>query len=118
MVGSVSGRQEAGEMYELYKSSADSFREYLAGWHYVGSKDRTRDYSFDQIHNICLEKAQREYGRYYSNIDVIDVTYNVKYEPQEDETYNSQVIGSSAEYKKKERELKVYVYSATVIERE
>ena len=65
VVGNVSGRLEAGEMYELYKSSADSFRDYLAGWQHLGSKDKTKDYSFNQIYDICLEQAKSEYGRYY-----------------------------------------------------
>ena len=118
VVGSVSGRQEAGEMYELYQSSDDSFRDYLAGWRYMGAKDKTRDYSFDKIYNICLEQANREYGRYYSNLDVTDVTYNIKYEPLQDEEYYSNVVGSSTQYRKTDRSQKVYTYSATVIVRE
>lgn len=115
VVGSVSGEKEAGEMYELYKSSADSFREYLAGWRDMGPRDRTRDYSFDQIYNMCLEQAKREYGRYYSNIDVKGVTYNIEYQSLDDEEYYSNEIGSSAQYRKKKRQQKIYIYSATVI---
>ena len=115
VVGSVSGMKEAGEMYELYKSSADSFREYLAGWRHLGPRDRTRDYSYDQIYNMCLEQARREYGRYYSNIDVTGVTYDVKFEPLDDVEYYSNEVGSSAQFRKKERTQKIYIYSATVV---
>ena len=118
VVGRVSGIQKAGEMYELYKSSADSFRDYLAGWRHLGPRDKTKDYSYEQIYNICLEQAKREYGSYYSNIDVTGVTYDVKYEPLEDEEYYSHEVGSSTQYRKKERSQKIYKYSASVIVRE
>ena len=115
VIGSVSGIQNAGEMFELYKSSADSFREYLAGWRHLGPRDDTKDYSYDQINKICLEQAKREYGRYYSNIDVIGLKYDIDYEYLEDEEYYSNVVGSSAQYRKKDRQQKIYKYSATVI---
>lgn len=115
VIGSVSGIQNAGEMFELYKSSADSFREYLAGWRHLGSRDDTKDFSYDQINKICLEQAKREYGRYYSNIDVIGLKYDIDYEYLEDEEYYSNVVGSSAQYRKKDRQQKIYKYSATVI---
>lgn len=118
VVGSVSGKQEAGEMFELYKNSADSFRDFLAGWQDMGPRDRTREYSYDQIYNICLEQAKREYGRYYSNIDVTSVRYIVNYEPLDDVEYYTSEVGSGTQYRKKERSQKVYMYSATVIVRE
>ena len=62
-IGTISGEQEAGQAYDLYRSSADSFAEYLAGWTYVGEKDRRVDYSDNQIYEKCLEKAKERYGR-------------------------------------------------------
>ena len=116
VIGVISGEQEAGEMYELYKNSASSFLDYLAGWKYVGERDKTRNYSYSEIKEICLNAAKREY-RYYSNLEVQDVDYKVKYRDLSDTTYYSHDF-SGDEYKKKERSRKVYLYSATVIVRE
>lgn len=115
VVGNVYGNLDAGEMYEFYKSSADSFREYLAGWRHMGPRDNTRDYSREQLYDICLEQAKREYGSYYSNIDVIGLDYNVDYKSLPDEEYYSNVVGSSTQYRKKDRRQKIYTYSAIVI---
>lgn len=114
VIGSVSGKIEAGEMYELYKSSADSFREYLAGWVHVGPRDKTVNYSYSELYEKCLEEARRQY-RYYSNLSLRDFDYKVKFQELDDEQYYSNVVGSSTEYKKKDRQQKVYIYSATVV---
>ena len=115
VVGSVSGRQDAGEVYDLYKSSADSFREYLAGWKFVGERDKRVTYSESQLYEICMNEAKRQYGRYYSNLYLKDFYYSIKEEPLDDEEYYSQQVGSSTQYRKKERRKRVYIYSATVV---
>ena len=114
VIGNVSGVIEAGELYELYKNSPTSLLNYLAGWKFVGDKDKTKDLSWDQIYEACLSQAKSEYGRYYNNLDVTALTYEVKFDHLEDETYYAQDF-SGTEYKKKNRTLKKYIYSANVI---
>ncbi len=114
VVGSVSGEIIAGEMYELYKSSADSFRDYLAGWQHVGPRDKTINYSYSELYEKCLEEARRQY-RNYSNLSLDDFDYKIEYEELNDERYYTNVVGSSTEYKKKDRQQKVYIYSAIVV---
>ena len=49
---------------------------------------------------------------------MINVTYDVDFESLDDEEYYSQVVGSTAKYRKKDRVQKIYTYSATVIVRD
>lgn len=115
VIGSVSGSLDAGEAFELYKSSADTFRDYLAGWRDLGWKDQRRTYTYDEVYNKCLEKAKRQYGRNYSNLYLKNFDYDVKEEEVDDYEYYSQVAGSSTQYRKKECVKRVYKYSATVV---
>ena len=115
VIGSISGTQDAGEIYDLYKSSADSFRDYLSGWKFVGEQDRRVTYSFDQLYNKCLDEAKRQYGNNYPNLYLKKFSYDINEEELPDEEYHSQVIGSSAQYRKKERRKRIYTYSATVV---
>lgn len=115
VVGSVSGSLDAGEAYELWKSSADSFREYLAGWRDMGWKDNRKDYSYNELYNKCLDEARRQYGRYYPNLYLKNFDYDVKEEQLEDIEYYSQVVGSSTQFRKKDRVKRFYLYSATVV---
>lgn len=115
VVGSVSGSLDAGEAYQLYKSSADSFREYLAGWRDMGWKDTRRTYSYNEVYDKCLEDAKRQYGKYYPNLYLKNFDYNIKEEELEDIEYYSQVVGSSTQFRKKERVKRIYIYSATVV---
>ena len=115
VVGSVSGSVDAGEAFELYRSSADSFRDFLSGWKDIGWKDRRRTYSYSEIYDLCLEEAKRQYGNYYPNLYLKNVHYYFKDEGLEDIEYYSQEIGSSTQYRKKERVKRVYYYSASVV---
>lgn len=115
VVGYVSGSVDAGEAYELWKSSADSFREYLAGWRDMGWKDNRKDYSYNELYNKCLDEAKRQYGRYYPNLYLKNFDYDVKEEELEDIEYYSQVVGSSTQFRKKDRVKRVYLYSASVV---
>ena len=115
VVGSVSGSVDAGEAYELWKSSADSFREYLAGWRDMGWKDNRKDYSYNELYNKCLDEAKRQYGRYYPNLYLKNFDYDVKEEELEDIEYYTQVVGSSTQFRKKDRVKRVYLYSASVV---
>jgi hypothetical protein len=115
VVGSVSGSVDAGEAYELWKSSADSFREYLAGWRDMGWKDNRKDYSYNELYNKCLDEARRQYGRYYPNLYLKNFDYDIKEENLEDIEYYSQVVGSSTQFRKKDRVKRIYKYSASVV---
>ena len=115
IIGSVYLRVDAGEQYELYQNSADSFRAYLKGWEYVGSKDKMVTYSYDELYAKLKKEALRIYGSSYPDLDLRNFDYELKYEDLPDEVYNTQVCGSSTQYKKKEREAKYYNCSATVV---
>lgn len=115
VVGSVSGTQDAGEAFHLYKSSADSFREYLAGWRDMGWKDRRVNYSEAQLHEKCLDEAKRQYGRNYSNLSLRNFYFMVEEKEMPDEESYSNVVGSSAQYRKTDRVKRIYKYSATVV---
>ena len=115
VIGSVSGTQNAGEVYDLYQSSADSFREYFAGWQSLGVKDYRVDYSYNQLYDICLDEAKRQYGRDYPNLYMKNFYYNIDEIELPDEESYSQVVGSSTKYRKKERRKRIYNYSATVV---
>lgn len=115
VVGYVSGSLDAGEAYELYRSSADSFREYLAGWKDMGWRDNMKNYSYDEVYNKCLDDAKRQYGRYYPNLYLKNFDYDIKEIELDDMEYYSQVSGSSTQFRKKQRVKKEYRYSATVV---
>ena len=114
VVGSISGTINAGETFELYKSSASSVLDYLSGWKDVGPRDRTESYSVDQIYNICMQKAKKQY-HYYSDIQLKELDFEVKYQDISDTTYYSNEVGSGIEYKRTNRSRKIYKYSATVV---
>lgn len=115
VIGYVSGEVDAGEVYELYKSSADSFRGYLAGWQNVGLKDRRTSYSDNQLYDKCLEAARKQYGKYYPDLYIKETSFGVEDRYLEDEEYYSQQVGSSTKYRKRDRKQRVYTYSATVV---
>ena len=114
VLGTVSGELDAGEMYDLYRSSSDSFREYLAGWKYVGARDKTVSYTYDEVYDKCLQKAKRQYS-YFTDVDLKDLHYDIEYERLDDLVSHTQEVGSSTEYKRTDRQKKVYKYSATVV---
>lgn len=117
-IGSVYLRIDAGEMYELYENSADSFFSFLAGWKHLGGRDETVTYSYDQLYAKLKAEALRKYGSSYPNLDLKNFDYEMKYtDPGDlpDEKSYTQVIGSSTEYKKKDRIAKYYNCSATVV---
>lgn len=115
VIGSVSLSVNAGEMYDLYESSADSFLEYLAGWKYLGAKDKRIRYTDEQLYDKLKDKALREYGSFYPDLDLKDFKWNVDEEDAPDEVSYSQVVGSSAKYKMKNRVVRIYKCSATVV---
>lgn len=115
VIGSVFGSVDAGKKYEVYKNSADSFRDYLAGWQYVGARDERKTLSDNEIYDICLKDAKEKYGDNYPNLYLKDIRYKVKYEDLPDEQRHSQVVGSSTKYEFRDQRLKVYEYSATVV---
>lgn len=118
VIGSVFLRVDAGESYELYESSADSFRQYLSGWKHQGWRDKTVSYSYDELYAKLKKEALRKYGSSYPDLKLKDFNYEMKYtEPGElpDTKSHSQVVGSSTEYKKKDRIAKYYNCSATVV---
>lgn len=117
-IGSVYLRIDAGEMYELYENSADSFFLILAGWRHLGGRDKTVTYSYDQLYAKLKAEALRKYGSSYPNLDLKNFDYEMKYtEPGDlpDEESYTQVIGSSTIYKTKNRIAKYYNCSATVV---
>lgn len=115
VIGNISGEQDAGEQYDLYKSSADSFRAYLAGWTYVGERDKMVTYSESQLYEKCLNEAKQQYGRYYPDLYLKDFHVRVELEHLDDEEYYSGAVGSSTKYRKKSRVKRVYTYTATVV---
>ena len=118
IIGSVYLRVDAGESYELYESSADSFRQYLSGWKHQGGRDKTVCYSYDELYAKLKKEALRKYGSSYPDLELKDFDYKIKYtKPGElpDKKSHSQVVGSSTEYKKKDRIAKYYECSATVV---
>lgn len=118
VVGSVYLRVDAGEYYNLYESSADSFRQYLQGWKFQGERDKTVSYSYDELRAKLKKEALRKYGSSYPDLELKDFNYKMKYtEPGElpDTKSHTQVVGSSTEYKKKDRIAKYYECSATVV---
>lgn len=115
IIGSVYLRVDAGESYELYESSADSFRQYLSGWKHQGGRDKTVSYSYDELYAKLKKEALRKYGSSYPDLDLRNFDYELEYEDLPDEVHNTQVCGSSTQYKKKERKAKYYNCSATVV---
>ena len=114
IIGYVSGTQNAGEWYELYKYSKGSLFDYMAGWKYVGTRDKMVNYSENQIYEICLNKAKKQY-RYYSNLSLRDFQVKVENQDLPDTTYYSNEVGTGNEYRRKLRSKRVYMYSATVV---
>lgn len=117
VIGSVYLKVDAGERYELYQSSANSFRAALKGWEYVESKDKTVRYSYDELYAKLKEEALRKYGSLYPDLDLKDFKYKSEYTDLPDKENYSQVCGSSTKYKRTEREAKYYECSATVVVR-
>lgn len=118
IIGSVYLRVDAGEMYELWESSADSFLKFLSGWKHIGGRDKTVSYSYDELYAKLKNEALRKYGSAYPDLELKDFNYKMKYTEfgdLADEEYYTQVVGSSTKYKKKDRIAKYYNCSATVI---
>ena len=120
VIGSVSGRIDAGEVYELYEKSIDTFRQYLRSrftdrWKSLGQRDKRVTYSRSEIYDICLAEAKRQYGKNYPNLYLKDFHFSEEEEELEDEEYNSQNLSSTARYKKEERRNRIYEYSAIVV---
>ena len=116
VIGTISGRIPAGEIYTLYKSSADSFREYFAGWQLVGERDRRVTFTYDQLYEKCLNEAKKQYGKDYPNLYLKNLSAVLdEMGTLPDEVYHSGAVGSSTEYKKTERIQRVYIYSAIVV---
>lgn len=120
VIGSVYLRVDAGETYELWESSADSFLKFLSGWKHVGWRDKTVSYSYDELYAKLKKEALRKYGSSYPDLKLKDFDYEMKYtEPGElpDEESYTQVVGSTTKYKTKDRIAKYYNCSATVVVR-
>ena len=115
VIGSISGKLNAGETYELYKWSKGSLFDYARGWKSLGWRDRTITYTDDQIYEKCRDKARSQYGRYYPDFYLRDYHVEVKKEQLPDTIYYTQEVGTGNECKKKSRERIIYIYSAKVV---
>jgi len=118
VIGSVYLRVDAGESYELWESSADSFLKFLSGWKHIGWKDKMVSYSYDELYAKLKKEALRKYGSSYPDLELSDFDYEMKHtEPGElsDEESYTNVVGSSTKYKKKDRIARYYNCSATVV---
>lgn len=115
VIGSVYLEVNAGEQYDLYESSADSFLEFLKGWKYVGVRDKMVIYSDGELYAKLKAVALRKYGSSYPDLDLKDFDYEDEIIDLPDEEYYTQVVGSSTKYKKKGRAARIYKCSANVV---
>lgn len=110
VIGTVSGEVNAGRCYELYVKSS-----IWSGYKHDGWRDKRKDYSYNELYEICLSHAKRKYGDSYPNLYLKDFIYSIDENEQPDEHAYSQVIGDEEEYKLKDIIQRTYRYSATVV---
>ena len=115
VIGSISGKINAGETYELYKWYKTSLFDILGGWKSLGWRDKTVTYSDEQIYEKCMDEARSQYGRYYPDFYLRDYHVEVETEELPDTTWYTQEVGTGNECKKKLRERTIYKYSAKVV---
>ena len=110
VIGTVSGEVNAGSAYEFYHLVS-----IWSGWRHEGWEDHRKEYSENQLYEICLSKAKSIYGNSYPNLYLKDFTYSMKEEEEPDHERSANVCGSEEAYRFKDVVRRKYYYSATVV---
>ena len=110
VIGSVYLEVNAGEHYELYKSSLDSFLDFLKGWIYLGVRDNMVVYSYGELYAKLKAEALRKYGSSYPDLYLKDFYYEDEIIHLPDVEYQK-----SVRYKRTDRAARIFKCSATVV---